>query len=632
MQAGKVFIISTPGYDEAVEKIKERLRKRYGKSAKLLYLDTVLEQGEFLENALYMTYLDDSGLRTFLNACIDQKIELAILPHKECAKALKSYNLETDLDRALENGFDPKSAQSVDLLSCNGSVVFQSVIVGDVYGLNKEVLPDDTIFTKLKRFSGNIKRLSFQNYRFKTAEGAEVETAATGVMVFEHNLKSVQSNFLNDDISLHDGKLNALILAPMSIFAYLYLLFIILFYKHFSLKQLPKSVGLIKSNTLYISASKPMDFLLDGSSLSAKEIELSVHTEALRLHLSQKAPEQVEEEGKESLQTQYLPKGEYKELLLQRSLPLFKKAGYEDFKELFTSLKTSAKNSFVYVTLMILSTLLATVGLFQNSSPVIIGAMILAPLMSPIISLSMGIVRDDAALMKSSFATLMTGVFIALFFAAVFTLSMPINPLTTQMESRLHPNILDLLVAIFSGIAGAYASAKDEIAKSLAGVAIAVALVPPLAVAGIGIGWLDLTMIQGASLLFITNLVGIMLAASLTFVVLGFAPIHRAKKGVAYTFLIVLLVTVPLGKAFYDMIWQNVTINKLGKTPALQLEKRLLPYKVTGLTQKEGVTAVEVVIFSSQALDREALLEVKRLLQKRVDTPIELEVTNKIRL
>ena len=131
------------------------------------------------------------------------------------------------------------------------------------------------------------------------------------------------------------------------------------------------------------------------------------------------------------------------------------------------------------------------------------------------------------------------------------------------MRGRLNPNILDLMVAILSGIAGAYANSKSEVAKSLAGVAIAVALVPPLSVTGIGIGWGNIDIIYGSFLLFITNLVGITLAAAITFVVLGYAPIHRAKKGLVYTFIVLAIITIPLVLSFEKVIKQNQILNQL---------------------------------------------------------------------
>ncbi len=138
--------------------------------------------------------------------------------------------------------------------------------------------------------------------------------------------------------------------------------------------------------------------------------------------------------------------------------------------------------------LMVLSTILATVGLYMNSSSVIIGAMLLAPLMAPIISLAMGILRMDKGLFGRSLIKIFMGITLALATAAFATMPLNYQPLTNEMLARLNPTVLDLAVAIIAGVAGAYTKSYKEILQSLAGVAIAVALVPPLATAGIGLG------------------------------------------------------------------------------------------------------------------------------------------------
>jgi hypothetical protein len=125
--------------------------------------------------------------------------------------------------------------------------------------------------------------------------------------------------------------------------------------------------------------------------------------------------------------------------------------------------------------------------------------------------------------------------------------------MTTEMMARLSPTLLDMMVAIFSGVAAAYAKNDSKISASLAGVAIAVALVPPLAVSGIGIGWGNFTMFSNAMLLFSTNLIGIVLAAALTFLVLGYAPIHVARRGILLWSIFTLLITIPLYHSFQSM-------------------------------------------------------------------------------
>jgi hypothetical protein len=130
---------------------------------------------------------------------------------------------------------------------------------------------------------------------------------------------------------------------------------------------------------------------------------------------------------------------------------------------------------------------------------------------------------------------------------------LPFRELTNEIAGRLHPSTLDLLVAVLSGIAGAVGHTKEKVAKSMPGVAIAVALVPPLCVSGIGIGWWDYDVFYGAMLLFLTNLTGIILTAGLSFMVMGFAPFSRAKKGIFISALLVTLISVPLVLSFSNM-------------------------------------------------------------------------------
>jgi uncharacterized hydrophobic protein (TIGR00271 family) len=203
--------------------------------------------------------------------------------------------------------------------------------------------------------------------------------------------------------------------------------------------------------------------------------------------------------------------------------------------------------------LLILSTMIATFGLFINSSSVVIGAMLLAPLMQPIVSFSMGVLRQDSDLEFNGAKTILWAVLAVILTAAIISLFTPIERLTVEMSGLLSPTILDLFVAIVSGAAAAYAKSNEKIIGSLAGVAIAVALVPPLAVAGIGLGWADWHMFSMAFLLFVTNLVGIVLSAAFTFTLLGFSPLKIAQKGIMIWMAIAALVAIPLYNSFETM-------------------------------------------------------------------------------
>jgi len=275
---------------------------------------------------------------------------------------------------------------------------------------------------------------------------------------------------------------------------------------------------------------------------------------------------------------------------------------------------------------MVLSTLLSTTGLFQNSAPVIIGAMILAPLMGPIISLSMGVVRAENQLISSSIKTLAYGVVTALFFSCIYTYSMPLSELTPEMRGRLNPNVLDLMVAIISGIAGAYASSKSEVAKSLAGVAIAVALIPPLSVTGIGIGWGNIDIIYGSFLLFITNLVGITLSASLTFLVLGYSPLKRARKGLLYTSIILALVAIPLIVSFTKLIKQNSILSKLNNKIYI-IDNKKIDISVLEVDLSSKIPLLYIKTRSNTLLSKEDLVSLKKKISEHIDDEVALNVS-----
>lgn len=176
--------------------------------------------------------------------------------------------------------------------------------------------------------------------------------------------------------------------------------------------------------------------------------------------------------------------------------------------------------------MLMLSTAIATFAILQDSTAVVIGAMLVAPLMVPILGLAGALVNGWARRAASSTWLVLLGAIAA--GALSYALSRWAPPLVTlevnsQVTSRVSPNLLDLLIAIAAGAAGAFATVNLRVASSIAGVAIAVALVPPLSVVGISLANGALSEALGACLLFLTNFVAIVLAASTVFVLGGFA-------------------------------------------------------------------------------------------------------------
>mgnify|MGYP001407843124 CR=1 FL=1 len=201
-------------------------------------------------------------------------------------------------------------------------------------------------------------------------------------------------------------------------------------------------------------------------------------------------------------------------------------------EELHQSRITSSKPSLGFFVLLICSAVIATLGLLSNSSAVVIGAMIIAPLMDPILSLALGLAITNVRLIKRSIVTLALGTL------AVFTTSfllgylLDASQVNSEIAARTSPNLLDLGIAIAAGVAAAYTICRQRLANSLAGVAIAVALVPPLCVTGIGFslnsevlalfrqGYVvnsDNPISENSFLLFLVNLIGITVASLIVF-------------------------------------------------------------------------------------------------------------------
>ncbi len=184
-----------------------------------------------------------------------------------------------------------------------------------------------------------------------------------------------------------------------------------------------------------------------------------------------------------------------------------------------------------FFSLMMLSVLIAVLGVLADSTAVVIGAMLVAPLMGPVLGVAAALVMDWPARVLSSAVTVAAGSAFAVALAMIISFAMPGNPelLSDELLTRTSPTLLDLAVALVAGSAGAYAKVRRQAADAIVGVAVAVALVPPLAVIGITLELGRYQMALGAFLLFLANVSGMITAAALTFIIVGFVPGSRLQ-------------------------------------------------------------------------------------------------------
>lgn len=171
---------------------------------------------------------------------------------------------------------------------------------------------------------------------------------------------------------------------------------------------------------------------------------------------------------------------------------------------------------------------IATLGLVVGSAAVIIGAMLVAPLMVPILGLAMGLATGSPFLVLRSAGRIVLSVLVAIGGAALITILLPFHEFNAEIAARTSPTVLDLLTAGFCALAGVYASLRpgSDTAATAAGTSIGISLVPPLCASGFGLGTATWTVAGGAALLFLTNLVAIIFVGTVSFVAAGFNRVN----------------------------------------------------------------------------------------------------------
>ena len=241
---------------------------------------------------------------------------------------------------------------------------------------------------------------------------------------------------------------------------------------------------------------------------------------------------------------------------------LDKKAALVDNNAVLKDIYLESDISSSYFLLIIIANLIALSGLITNSAPVIIGAMLISPLMSPILNIGFAFITGDKFIWEKSLRKIAFGVGLTLITATIATYLSPLKDITTEILARTRPNLYDLIVALLAGLAGAAAlCTKKNYLTIVPGVAIATAVIPPLSVAGFGIGTGNYRIFLGGFFLFFTNFVAIIISTCLVFFIYGFRPAvvaeeNRAqlKKRVSVLSLVLILISIPLVYTLHQSI------------------------------------------------------------------------------
>jgi uncharacterized hydrophobic protein (TIGR00271 family) len=295
-------------------------------------------------------------------------------------------------------------------------------------------------------------------------------------------------------------------------------------------------------------------------------------------------------------------------------------------EELTRDADKSSYSTLDFQVLIIISAVLAALGLILNSNAVIIGAMLVAPLMAPLIALATGLVVGNLGIMRQAAGTLLLGILAALLVAFFVGWISATSIVTAEMASRGNVTFLDMGVALASGVIGAYATARKDIPSALAGVAIAAALMPPLVTVGLAISFREWPLAQGASLLFLTNIVSITLAAWATFRWLGLHPgkgddpiARRRASAILVSLLLVILVALNLS---------NIDTAASGRIENVLRgsfqQAELVTYEVRQSDPLEVVAIVRQPVGNLD--DTSEIIEAQRSLEELLEAPVKLSV------
>ncbi|MBC8755701.1 DUF389 domain-containing protein [Kordia sp. YSTF-M3] len=237
--------------------------------------------------------------------------------------------------------------------------------------------------------------------------------------------------------------------------------------------------------------------------------------------------------------------------------------------------------------ILIFAVFVASIGLNVSSTAVVIGAMLISPLMGPILGIGMSLAINDIDTLRSSFTNLLVMVVLSILTAYLYFLLSPLTELTPELESRTSPNILDVFVAIFGGLALIVArTKKGTIASVIFGVAIATALMPPLCTAGYGLAVGNFQFFFGAMYLFAINTTFIALATFLVLKVLRFPMLKYAnsakrKRISRMASLVAFAVMIPAVWTFWNVLQisnaerdYNLFVEKIERNPEVWLQKR----------------------------------------------------------
>lgn len=304
---------------------------------------------------------------------------------------------------------------------------------------------------------------------------------------------------------------------------------------------------------------------------------------------------------------------------------------------LITDIARSSAPSGMYYLLMVVAAFIASIGLMADSPAVVIGAMLVSPLMTPIFGVSLGLVRGEFSLIRDSVFSVTAGIFLGIG-GAMLIGSLPFFfEITNEIAARTRPNLLDLCVAAFAGIAGTVALIDERVSPVMPGIAIATALLPPLCACGLCLSLHEYNNAWGSFLLFFANFLVILSIASVLFIMTGFIPnsenqpLPRLIKNFSLSTIVLILVAGLLTKSLIDVSvsrkidnnLRNITMQAITTIPNTTIEAikhEIIDEVISGFIVLQGPTSLKANVVK----------EMEKKASKALEKPVQIIVRTNI--
>lgn len=290
-----------------------------------------------------------------------------------------------------------------------------------------------------------------------------------------------------------------------------------------------------------------------------------------------------------------------------------------------------AKGDLDFYLLSVLAGIIITFGLIIDNSAIIIGGMLLTPLVWPMLALALAIVRGSIRLFEVSLFTIVKISLIIIIVSLLIGWVSPFHEFGQELLSRTQPTIIELMVAFVAGFVAAFIIGYPGLGSFIAGVVIAAAVVPPLCVAGLSLALQNLTQAGGAFLLFISNLIAVILAATLFFLLAKFKPpttdvgLKRRTSNIIWLLIFLIIVLIPLMVITKNILSQNKQYNLTKETLVANLKEG----KITELEvkEKEGVIFINATLRANRNLTSWEMNSLATYLSQALNKSVNLQIT-----